>query len=396
MTERLYYRNPELLEFEATITGRGRHEGKWYTVTDRSAFYPTSGGQLHDTGTLGGVEVEDVIETEEGDVWHITSQSVGAIGGPVRGIIDARRRLDNRQKHTAQHILSHASNHLYGYETVSVHLGEEYGAVELKTSVFREEEMAAIEARANDVVQACYPVETLFVDANDAESLPLRRPASREGTLRIIKVGDLDYSACGGTHCTNTGQVALVKILSVEKMRGHALLKFLAGRQALADYVLKHAVAGSVAEQLTCHVGDLPDRVARLTHENRGQRQTIADLQRQLIPVWAEELSVRVEAVGDVSLVWERRDALDMRTAGSLAGQVAARTGAVVGLVVGDRLVLASPPDSVVHCGNLARKLCDLGGLRGGGGPNQAQVAGIDQGDTGRYKELLKQALKDG
>jgi alanyl-tRNA synthetase len=229
LTDRLYYHDPDLLEFEAVISSVHKREAKVGTVLDRSAFYPTSGGQLHDIGRLNGVAVIDVEEDEDGQVVHVTESTVGEVGRRIQGAVDAERRWRHRQQHTAQHILSALCANLYNAETVSVHLGESYGAVELDVPAVSDSDMTQLEAEANRVVREAQPVEILLLSPEEAQRLALRRPPAREGIIRIIKTGELDWSACGGTHCRNTAQVGLIKLAGTEKLRGHCVVRFLAG-----------------------------------------------------------------------------------------------------------------------------------------------------------------------
>ena len=330
MTERLYYRDSSLLKFEATIVEQGEHEGKTYTVLDKSAFYPTSGGQLHDTGTLNGIAITDVIETDDDQIWHISDKPVGKIGDTVRGVIDKDRRYIHRQMHTAQHILSQAFIRLYGYETVSVHLGREYAAVELDAKQVSPEQMISAEQMVQEIIGANYPVEILFPDEDEAANLPLRKVPMREGTIRVIRIGDFDWSACGGTHCSSTAEVVVLKITGVEKIRGRSLVKFLVGRQALDDYHNRFSVTSHLSHQFTCHVNDLVDKVDKLTADNNNMRKEITRLQKELMPVWAEELAAEAQTFGAYQVVCREMELSDDHHARQLAGLVAGRIDGVV------------------------------------------------------------------
>jgi len=396
MTERLYYRDSSLLKFEATIVEQGAHEGKTYTVLDKSAFYPTSGGQLHDTGTLNRIAIFDVIETDTDQVWHISDKPVGKIGDTVRGVIDRDRRHMHRQMHTAQHILSQAFIRLYRYETISVHLGQEYAAVELDAKQMSLERVTSAEQMAQEVVSANYPVEILFIDSNEAANLPLRKIPAREGTIRIIKIGNFDWSACGGTHCNNTAEVVVLKITGVEKMHGRSLVKFLAGQQALDDYHNRFSVTSQLSQQFTCHVNDLVDKVSKLAADNDSMRKEIARLQKELMPVWAEELAAEAQACGAYQLVCREMELSDDRHARQLAGFVAGRIEGVALLLASGRLLVAVSPESKLHAGHLAKQFCELTGLRGGGSVALAQIGGAEKEKMAHYREVIGKLLRDG
>ncbi|UCG60846.1 MAG: alanyl-tRNA editing protein, partial [Candidatus Zixiibacteriota bacterium] len=242
MTRRLYYSDPDLVEFDAVITSTGNHEDLCYTQLDQSAFYPTSGGQLHDTGRLNNTEVVDVIERPDGEVWHLSRHPVGEAGAAVHGTIDRERRRRHQQQHTAQHILSHTLVKLFDFATVSVHLGEDYGTIEIDAGAITPEQLTELQTHARRIVDENVAVEILTVDADEIDTVPLRRETRRSGPIRVIKVGELDWSACGGTHCRSTAEVGLIRITGAEKIRGHALIKFLAGRQVASDYDMRFDV----------------------------------------------------------------------------------------------------------------------------------------------------------
>ncbi len=396
MTERLYYHDSSLLEFQATIIEQGAHEGKNYTVLDKSAFYPTSGGQLHDTGTLNGIAIIDVIESDSDQVWHISAEPVGKIGDTVRGVVDKDRRDLHRQIHTAQHILSQAFVRLYGYQTVSVHLGRDYAAVELDTEQVSPEQAASAEQTAQEIINDNRPVETLSVDGDQAANLPLRKVPARQASIRVVRIDDYDWSACGGTHCKSTAEVVVLKVISVEKMRGRSLVKFLAGKQALDDYRNRFSVTSQLSQQFTCHVNDLVDKVSKLAAENNSMRKEIARLQKELMPVWAEELAAQAQAVGARRLVCREMELADDRQARQLAGLVADRIDGVVLLAVSGRLLLAVSPGSELHAGQLAKQFCELTGLRGGGSATLAQIGGAEKENMAYYGEVVGKLLRDG
>ncbi|MBD3333252.1 hypothetical protein GF356_10415 [candidate division GN15 bacterium] len=398
MTERLYYRDPTLLEFEGTITDTGQRDKVWYTVLDRSAFYPTSGGQLHDVGTLGGNRVIDVKEDGDDDqavVEHITTERVGEPGDTVAGVVDADRRLDNQQKHTAQHIISQVFADSSGLETVSVHLGIDYGAVELDTDSVEESLLEQVESRANEIIQACYPVHVLFLSPEEAQELPLRkRPPERE-RLRVIRIGDLDYSACGGTHCTNTGQVGLIKLIGVETMRGHALVKFLAGRQALDDYTRRWQLTATLATTLTCHFEDLPERVSSLQQDADDCRRQLRQAQKELLPVKAERLASESQDMSGIPVAIARDNDLDPKVATQLARHAADFNKGVAIILTGGRMLIAAAKESPKTAGQLARTLCDLTGGRGGGNDTQAQVGQVDIDNEQVLGHLVAKAIDE-
>jgi alanyl-tRNA synthetase len=393
VTERLYYTDSDILEFHATIVQTGRRGEHFYVALDRSAFYPTSGGQGHDTGRLNGVEVIDVVESEDGDVWHLVAAEPETVGSRVQGVVDKERRLRNRQNHTAQHILSAAFHRLYNYRTMSVHLGEEYGAVELQAETIPEEQLREIEKTANVIIGDNVPVEVMFVDGAQAAGLPLRKEPQREGELRVVRIGEYDYSACGGTHCRTSGGVGLIKIIGVDKMRGRALVKYLAGALAVRDYARRFDVTDVLARSFSCHPADLPGIVGKLQDDAAAVRRELAEAQKELLPIRAEQLSQNPIVCGRYKLVMDKPPGIDAAAGSRLAGMVADRIGGVAALIVDERLVLTAAAGSGLHAGNLIRKLASLTGLKGGGNERAAQLGGVTTDRAAAVQDELRTML---
>jgi alanyl-tRNA synthetase len=389
VTERLYYRDPALLEFEARIVEQGLQDDNHFTVLDRSAFYPTSGGQLHDTGRLNGVEIVDVTETENGDVCHVSRTQVGVSGDIVNGEIDKPRRLRNRQLHTAQHLLSQVFLRVVQAETVSVHLGEEYGAVELDTSELSAEVLSEAERHTNELIADNFPVEILFIESSDVANTPVRKIPDREGLVRVIKIGEFDWSACGGTHCLSTAEVGLVKVTGIEKLRGHVLVKFLAGVQALDDYRLRFDITDSLSRTLTCHPGDLCAKFDKLMSENKELRRHLAQAQKELMPLRVSQLASTAENAEGCRIVCAPLDESEGALVSQFAQGVADQINGIALILCGERLVLAVSADSNLHAGNVVKELASQHGLRGGGNNRVAQVGGAEKGKLNEYKALV-------
>ncbi len=390
MTKRLYYRDSELLEFEARIVRTGRSGADYYTVLDCSAFYPTSGGQLHDTGMLNAVNIVDVIESNDKEILHISRQPVGRVGDTVRGVVDGERRWKNRQMHTAQHILSQVFISLSDVETVSVHLGEEYAAIELGAETLSDEQLDKVEHFTNKIIRDNLPVEIIFTESDRLDKLPLRKIPQRSGQIRVIRIGEFDYSACGGTHCCSTAEVGLIKIVSMEKIRGRVLVKFLAGQQALEDYCLRFQVTDALTRSLTCHVNDLIPKIDKLLLEYKQQHQDIARLQKRLLPLRVEELAGMAGEVGGRPMVSQVLADREISFISPLAAQVAEGIQGVAVLYAQNRLVVAVSKASGLHAGELVKRFGEETGLKGGGSERVAQVGGAEKNKFDHYVKVLE------
>ncbi len=263
MTERIYYTDPYATEFDATIVRIdpvADNPAHRRVVLDRTAFYPTSGGQPFDTGTLGDVRVLEVEDADDGEVVHIVEGDVGT--GVVHGRIDWERRFEHMQQHTGQHVLSAAFDRVLKVPTVSFHLGTASSTIDLAREVSAAE-IARAEREANRIVWEDRPVAIRFADAAEAATLGLRKESKREGVLRLVDVENFDVSACGGTHVARTGAIGVIAVAGAERFKGATRLEFLCGGRALAGYhALRDSVAGSV-RLLSVLPAELPSAIER-------------------------------------------------------------------------------------------------------------------------------------
>jgi alanyl-tRNA synthetase len=391
VTERLYYTEPSLREFEATVTSTAQHESRPVAVLDRTAFYPTSGGQPFDTGTLNGVRVLDVFDRDDHAIAHVLERPLEP-GTRVHGAIDWPRRLDHMQQHTGQHVLSAAFDHLHHARTVGFHLGAEVSTVDLSKDMTP----AAIEAaedEANRIVWEDRPVAVRFATAAEAASLPLRKEPEREGVLRLIDVADFDLSACGGTHVGRTGEIGAIQVLSAERLRGGLRVEFVCGgRASRAFRRLRDVVTGCI-RCVSVAPEELPAAIERLQAENRELRKTIRAREEQLARVEAVVLADRASHVGERFVVVESVDQSDANILKVLALSVAGRPGYDVALISADApflAVVARSPGGAVDAGTVLRRLVGRFGGKGGGRPDLAQGGGLN----GTKEEILDEARR--
>jgi alanyl-tRNA synthetase len=367
VTERLYYQDAYLTTFQATVVGRaedGRH-----VYLDRTAFYPTSGGQPHDTGRLGGVAVVDVVDEGE-RVVHVLAAPLPA--GPVAGEVDWARRFDHMQQHTGQHLLSAVIEGLYGFRTASVHFGQDASTVDLDASSITPEQVAAAEIRANAVVTENRPVSIAFEDA--AAATGLRKPSDRTGPLHIVTIRDLDRSACGGTHVRATGEIGAIVIRKVERVRKAVRLEFLCGMRALRRARADQELLARLAAQYSAAPDELPALVEAQRTELKEAVAARRDAETQLDRYRAAELYAGAAAGADgLRRILVREERIE-RLRG-LAQAVTARPGTVfVGVAASPPglLVAASEDSGLDAAAMLKAALAPVGG-RGGGTARLAQ-----------------------
>ena len=369
MTERLYYTDAYLTRFPCRVVDRAENGTQVYL--DRTAFYPTSGGQPHDTGFLGSARVVDVVD--QGDrIAHRLETPLES--GSVEGTIDWARRFDHMQQHTGQHLLSAVLAELIGHATVSVHFGAEISTLDLDTPSLAPEKIVEAERRANRIVTENRPVEVSFEDA--ASVAGLRKASEREGTLRIVTIRDLDRSACGGTHVRATGEIGQILIRSQERVRKTARLEFLCGeravRRARADYDLLARLAtgqSTAPEELPALFDAQRQEISAATAARR-------ELETALAGYRARELYQAARpGAGGVRLVVVREDGGPPDRLRPLATAVAALPHAI--LLGATRepagIILAAADDSGVDAGTTLKEILGQVGGRGGGNARMAQ-----------------------
>lgn len=369
MTDRLYYRDSRLTQFTAPVTGFDGAPNR--LILQKSAFYPTSGGQPHDLGTLGGIRVTDVTDQGE-DIVHVLADSPEVREGDmVDGRVDWPRRFDHMQQHTGQHLLSTVLADLFGWTTLSFHLGLESSTIELDCPSADPRRLQSAEKRANEIITENRTVVISFEGADEAGGL--RKASARSGLLRIITIESLDRSACGGTHVRSTGEIGCLLIRGTERIRGNTRIEFLCGRRAVsrarADYELLSSVAGSLSSSID-DVGRLAAAQSeRVADAAKAQAKLLGELTRlrgreryAAAPVCPSGLRVRTGAVENLGE--------EIR----LEAQAFTGEAKAVWLTwTRDSVLLAVSADSGLHAGSLLKPLLARHGGRGGGSALTAQ-----------------------
>lgn len=371
MTVRLYHADSYVTEFEAAIVEVRPHGDSFGIVLDRTAFYPTSGGQPHDTGTLNDVRVVDVIEDGEDGVLHIVAHRVE---GQVTGTIDWPRRLDHMQQHTGQHILSQAFLAAYKAQTRAVHLGADVSTLDLDLTELTADAAAHAEDLANRLVLDDRPVIIREVDESELAGLGLRRPAKKRGRIRVVEVEGFDRSACGGTHVRRTGEIGLIKIRRWERFKGGVRVEFLCGWRGVADYRWKNALVLDLAGRFSVKDQEVIEAVERQGAQLRERDRQITELRDRVIDLEAQRRLAEVR--GTPRVVAEVIAGWTPEMISALAGRLIAATCTVAVLGTDDgRLVIARSADLDLDAASLLRRVVERLGGRGGGRPAYAQGA---------------------
>ena len=382
-TERLYYDDSRLLEFDAQVVDLSeRDDGAIAVTLDRTAFYPTGGGQPHDTGTLGDARVVDCIDAEAEGVLHVIQGPAPEIGDPVHGKIDWQRRLDHLQQHTGQHILSAAFVKLFDAPTRSFRVLDHECEIDVALDDPTDEKIEQAVDLANQIIWAARPIQIQNVTAKEAASLPLRRESAREGELRLIRIEDFDLTPCGGTHAKSTGEVGVIAVRSWERAKGLARIQFMAGGRVVADYRKANHTGRAVASSFSSAREDSPALVTKLIEENKTLSRRVRELDEIACRVEAEELlrGSETRVAGGQIIITK---AFSDRSADSLKHLALALIAhpnvvALLGSRDGDtaRLVFARSADTAGDMNALMRTACEAVAGRGGGKPEMAQGGG--------------------
>jgi alanyl-tRNA synthetase len=386
MTTRLYYDDSYCKDFTAAVLAVAEHESRPALVLDRTHFYPTSGGQPYDTGTLAGVEVLDVLVQDDA-VLHVLAGHPGATPGQeVAGRIDWPRRYDHMQQHSGQHLLSQVFYRLFGYETVAVHFGALESTLDLDAAAVDVTQLVAAEQEANRLAYTALPITATLVTQAELATVPLRRPPKVSGLVRVVEIAGYDYSACGGTHVHTTAELAPLKIVRQERRRGQTRLTFLCGLRACADYAEKHRLLVEAANLFSNEIAAVPGLIGRALDQNREWQRQVDAVTEQLIGYEVRDLLAAAALVngagGNLRLVrtlYADRSVDALKQSAALLRHEPGML-ALLGTQAGGKLALifARSDDVSVHAGNLLRDALKAFGGNGGGRPELAQGGAAD------------------
>lgn len=390
MTERLYYEDAYRTGFTAQVVKRGNLQDRPAVRLNRTAFYPTSGGQPHDIGHLNDAAVVDVQADTKGAVLHVLASPLPEETTSVVGKVDWPRRYDHMQQHSGQHLLSQVFYRRLGLETVSVHFGEALNTVDLEGDRLTEEELAATETEVNEFVWQDRPVRAYWVTETELGTVPLRRAPQVGGRVRVVEIDKFDWSACGGTHVRRTGEIGLISLLRTERHRGKSRVHFVCGRRALVDAAERRVLLAETAGLLDSSVHDVPELVAKLQEALRGAERGVKTLREGLVEYQARELLAEAETAGGLRLVTREMADCGPADLQRLARALIAGRGvvALLGCARGGKgtVVFARSEDCSLHAGNLLRDTMREFGGGGGGRPDFAQGGGVP---AGKLAEVL-------
>ncbi len=290
-TVKLYHQDSYQTKFQAIVEDKYDDQGRHALILNQTCFYPLSGGQLSDKGTIEGIPVIAVEEREERIVHYLEREIAAGIGELVSGEIDWHQRLDHMQQHTGQHILSGVLMEFWQRETQSFHMGDDICTLDILAMPFDEPEMKEIERQANQIIYENRVIRHYF----SKNKLELRTDRFKEKQeklekLRIIDIENFDCSACGGTHCRQTGEVGIIKILGWENRKEKIRISFLCGYRALGDYQEKHRILKNISQFFTTGIEQVEEKIRQLSMEEKGLTKSYQKMERKINEWESEDL----------------------------------------------------------------------------------------------------------
>jgi len=410
MTKRLYYDSSEIHEFDSVVeevANLSPDQSRPAVILRETAFYPTSGGQVHDTGwlTIEGAErlrVAEVADAEDGRVLHYLQApaTLPAVGVRVRGSIDPERRRDHMQQHSGQHVLSAAFVELYQMPTVSFHMGEDYCSIDLATPAVSSEQIAGAEKRANQIVFENRPLRIRYVSRAEAEKLGLRKlPPAERDELRLVEVADFDLSACGGTHVRSSGQIGSILLRKTEKVRQGTRVEFVCGDRAVRMARRDYGALSEAAALFSSKLWDVPEQIRKSIEESKLLRKQKEDALDDPAEVMARaalhsqpEMNGRrviVRVFSDRDVAFAKLFAQKLTRTATPAIALVASTVDPPGLVFAQ--TPGGTPGSTADMGALLKQVLSSVGGRGGGSRDFAQ-GGVPAGSNIDVQRLLGEA----
>lgn len=383
MTDRLYYHDPFLYDFEAEVREQV-DTPRPALILDRTAFYPTSGGQVHDTGWILDADqksrVTEVADAEDGRIIHYLEAPVKDLkpGTRIRGQIDSTRRRDHMQQHSGQHVLSAAFVRLFNMPTVSFHMGDDYCSIDLDTPNLSKDQIESAERLANEIILENRGVDIRFVTRDEAGKLGLRKiPPTERDELRLIDIHDFDLTACGGTHVRQTGQIGCILLRKAEKVRQGWRVEFVAGQRAVATARRDYTALTEAASLFSAHIYDLPQQVRKSLDEIRSLRKQREQSLQDLADAQAAALLAETPESNGRRIVVRTFSDREMNFLKLLAQKLTRLSPHVVALLATKSpqpsLVFAQSPGQPFDMSALLKKVMATLGGRGGGSKDMAQ-----------------------
>ncbi len=407
LTDRLYYTDSFLHDFEARVVSVANDAGRTAITLDRSAFYPTSGGQTFDTGWIESgddaptrLTVIEVTENEQtGEVVHFLEAETASLkpGDTVRGVIDSARRRDHMQQHSGQHVLSAAFEKLFSFATVSFHMGDDNCTIDLATESLSAKQLQAAERVANEIIAEDRPVEIRFATPDEARTLGVRKipPVERE-KLRLIDIREFDLNACGGTHVRSTGQIGSILLRKTEKVKQGVRVEFVCGLRAVNTARHDYETLTDAAALFSTHIWEVPQQIRKSQEESKAAQKTQHRLLEEVAELQAGRMLQLAKQRDARKLVVQHFADRDLNFIKMLAQKLTKAGQCIALLSCGGSqpsLVFAQTPGLNDDMGALMKQAVQSLGTRGGGNRDMAQGGAPDGPSAERAVRQAAEAI---
>jgi len=394
MTIKLFFEDSKLTSFTATIINSKTIDDGVAILLDQTAFYPTSGGQPFDMGNINEERVQDVWEDPEG-IWHrLPSIPKSKL---VNCEIDWSRRFDHMQQHTGQHIISAFFVNLFSANTISFHLGKEHSTIDLDIGEISDDQILELELCANTYIWENHTVSVQTINDDQIKAIPFRKPPQVSGTIRVIKVGKLDASACGGTHVNETGEIGMIKITGFEHYKNGTRISFICGKRALCDYQTKLNSIKKVSRELSIHPDQIYETLIGILNESKEQSRLFRKVQNEAFTYMADKIWNETPISYDRKIICKHFIDMsfdDLRNIAKILRNHP-KTMCLLASTYEDtvRLICTRSEDLLeVNAGEILKKATNLLGGKGGGSPELAQ-GGAPLTNPGRIMDHLNETI---
>ena len=393
MTQKLYLNDSYLRKIYATVIEQTEVKGKQGIILDQTVFFPTSGGQPHDTGTINNRSVVDVFEDQRKKIVHLLEASINGVR--VEGRINWTRRFDHMQQHTGQHILSQACRKICKADTLSFHLGEKSATIDLNQSGFSNERITSVETLVNQIIYENRPITCHIVHKGELNRFPVQKMPTIAENIRVIEIKNFDYTPCGGTHCSKTGEVGILKIGRHENYKGGTRIHFVCGYRALKDYQKKAEILKQVCNPMSIGEADLYENIQKSNNDLKTLHLEYVKLKRQVLEYEARTLHSERNKFGEFNIIkkiFQDRDQKDIKILAQTALEIFPETIILFGVRTKGKVTMLFWRSEELSCdmGQLMQMSCTIINGHGGGQPQQAQGGGHN---VDKLEEALQCAI---
>ncbi|MFE8699593.1 DHHA1 domain-containing protein [Cytobacillus sp. FJAT-54145] len=399
MKDRLYYFDPYIKTFSAKVVKQGQDPtGDHFVVLSETAFYPTGGGQPHD---IGKINQHDVINVEEvdGEVRHYTANPIPEDTNEITGEINWQRRFDHMQQHAGQHILSAAFVELYGFETVSFHLGKDYLTIDLDVDDIKEEILVQVESLANQIILENRPIETRWISKEEVTQYPLRKKPTVDENIRLVIIPEFDYNGCGGTHPNSTGEVQAIKILNWERQRKKIRVSFVCGNRVIHQLHQKNLVLTKLSQLLNAPESEMENALSRVLETKKELEKSLEEAQDNIMSHKVQVLIEQPMMFNEQLIIKDVLNDYSLQQLQKMARMVISRAKSANVFLVSKTMnkiqfVFSRGTASNLNMKQLAAELLQVIDGKGGGSESQAQGGGETNLSAEEFLSLTLEKLK--